>query len=84
MTIEFDIPRKFEDTEGLLEWAWQQLQKIEQEFNLPRDFYTLQELHEVPRKLILGMTVLADGTDWNPGAGAGVYTYYGGAWHKLG
>jgi hypothetical protein len=27
---------------------------------------------------------LADGTSWNPGAGAGVYAYYGGAWNKLG
>lgn len=27
---------------------------------------------------------LADGINWDPGAGAGVYAYYGGAWNKLG
>lgn len=31
-----------------------------------------------------GDTLLADGTSWNPGAGQGVYTYYNGAYHKLG
>lgn len=37
-----------------------------------------------PTKPRDGDTRLADGTSWNPGAGAGVYTYYGGAWSKLG
>lgn len=37
-----------------------------------------------PTRLYEGLTVIADGTDWNPGAGQGVYTYYGAAWHKLG
>lgn len=27
---------------------------------------------------------LADGTQWNPGSGAGFYGYYGGSWVKLG
>lgn len=31
-----------------------------------------------------GLTVGADGTNWNPGAGKGVYTYYSGVWNKLG
>lgn len=47
-------------------------------------FVLLDELHAVPDKLLTGMVALADGTDWNPGAGAGVYAYYGAAWHKLG
>ena len=25
----------------------------------------------------------ADGTNWNPGSGAGIYAYVGGAWTKL-
>lgn len=44
----------------------------------------LDELHVAPNKVFTGLTVLADGTDWNPGSGQGVYTYYAGAWHKLG
>lgn len=31
-----------------------------------------------------GLIAAADGTNWNPGAGKGLYIYYGGAWNKLG
>lgn len=44
----------------------------------------IEELHAEPVKLREWMTVAADGTNWNPGSGRGVYTYYTGAWHKLG
>ena len=37
-----------------------------------------------PGKVEEGVVVLADGVSWNPGAGAGVYCYYGGAWKHLG
>jgi hypothetical protein len=37
-----------------------------------------------PAKPREGDVRLADGTAWNPGSGAGVYAYYGGAWAKLG
>lgn len=37
-----------------------------------------------PGKVFEGLTVGADGTNWNPGGGKGVYTYYSGAWNKLG
>jgi hypothetical protein len=30
-----------------------------------------------------GMLYGADGVNWNPGGGKGVYCYYGGAWTKL-
>lgn len=84
MTIVLDNPKNFTDLNEMREWVWQQFQALEQGFNSGREFVILDERHEVPNKLILGMTVLADGTNWNPGSGAGVYTYYGGAWHKLG
>lgn len=45
---------------------------------------TIDFLHAEPTKLREGLTVGADGTDWDPGAGKGVYTYYDSAWHKLG
>jgi hypothetical protein len=44
----------------------------------------LKELHVAPDKPRDGDIVLADGTDWNPGSGAGVYARYGAAWVKLG
>lgn len=30
-----------------------------------------------------GMLAFADGTNWNPGSGQGIYAYYGAAWVKL-
>lgn len=41
-------------------------------------------LHVAPTKPREGMVRGADGTDWNPGAGQGVYVYYGSTWNKLG
>lgn len=84
MTIVLDNPKNFESVEEVREWMWQQLQALEQGFNSGREFIALDERHEEPKKLFTGLTALADGTDWNPGSGAGVYTYYGAAWHKLG
>lgn len=43
-------------------------------------FQILNVAVEKPRE---GMVVWADGTNWNPGFGAGPYAYIGGAWTKL-
>lgn len=37
----------------------------------------------VPVRPIEGMVRIADGTNWDPGSGAGMYLYLGGAWNKL-
>ena len=58
-----------------------ELEQIERTLN--SDLF-LPERNRAPDKPRVGQTVLADGTNWNPGSGAGVYTYYGGSWHKLG
>lgn len=47
-------------------------------------YLQLKEVHVAPTRPRKGMVVLADGTDWNPGSGAGYYGYYGAAWVKLG
>lgn len=44
----------------------------------------LETLYVEPPKPREGMVCVADGTEWNPGAGAGVYAYYSGSWNKLG
>lgn len=36
-----------------------------------------------PPKPREGMIIAVDGTAWTPGAGAGIYSYTGGAWVKL-
>lgn len=64
----------------------EELRKVQSESALPmpEKGILFPELHVEPSKPRSGLTVLADGTDWDPGSGAGVYTYYGAAWHKLG
>lgn len=38
------------------------------------------ELHVAPGKPDEGQVVYADGTDWNPGRGKGLYVYKSGVW----
>ncbi|HEX6824743.1 MAG TPA: hypothetical protein VF077_00390 [Nitrospiraceae bacterium] len=40
-------------------------------------------LKHAPKKIVEGTMRIADGVNWNPGAGAGIYEYRGGVWHKL-
>ncbi len=44
----------------------------------------LDQTHVAPAKPRTGDIRLADGTDWDPGAGQGVYAYYNSTWNKLG
>ena len=62
----------------------QELQNIASAMQSPSDGVILRTLYAAPSRIYEGLTVLADGTTWNPGSGAGVYTYYGGSWKKLG
>ncbi len=68
-----------ESDEDLQDWAWGEFQQIGIELDSP-----YVELHVAPTRPRTGLVVLADGTDWDPGSGAGFYGYYGSAWHKLG
>ena len=58
--------------------------KIAQAMETPDDRITLDTQYTAPKKYREGTCALADGTTWNPGAGAGVYVYRGAAWHLLG
>lgn len=40
-------------------------------------------LTTAPVRPATGDLAFADGVSWNPGAGAGLYEYRGGAWFKL-
>ena len=69
--------------EKLTSWLGEELRRIELAFKTV-DRVQLQELNEAPDRPQTGQIELADGTNWNPGSGQGVYIYYGGAWNKLG
>ena len=62
------------------DWMRREFEKVEQAFRQLQ----LEELHVEPSKPREGMLVLADGSDWDPGSGQGVYAYYNGVWNKLG
>lgn len=47
--------------------------RIQQALNIPEPFVRLEVLHVEPPRIWAGMLVMADGTDWNPGSGEGLY-----------
>lgn len=66
-------------------WMVRELRRIADSLRRPTaEGIVLQQLHAEPGKVETGLTVLADGSDWNPGSGQGVYTYYNSQWNKLG
>lgn len=66
--------------ENLAEYVFRELARISAELDKTADF---EVLHAEPARLYEGMVRYADGTDWNPGSGAGVYVYKSG-WVFLG
>lgn len=79
-----NVPLDSDTLVMLLSWLEAELREISAEFNRGVESILLEEMHTAPDRPRTGMIVLADGTNWNPGAGAGYYGYYGGAWNKLG
>lgn len=76
-------PPDIANVQDLLAYLLKELEAVERGLN-QIGMVEFQELNAAPTKFRPGMVVLADGTNWNPGSGAGFYGYYGGAWHKLG
>lgn len=62
----------------------EELNKIAQAMETADPFMTLDTLYAAPKKYREGTVCKADGVTWNPGSGAGVYCYRGGAWTFLG
>lgn len=68
-------------------YLYQELQNIARSRTEPDAFMTLQVQHESPRvpsDARIVMIAIADGTDWNPGSGAGLYRYQNGSWTFIG
>lgn len=64
------------------QWLYDELQRVGTEMNRPAGLF-FDVLHEEPPKPQDGMVAFADGTDWNPGGGGGLYQRVAGAWVKL-
>lgn len=79
------LPRSLEpnaDIDSLRRHLEQELNTIAQVLH-EQDVVFLRVLYVEPLKPREGWLVFADGTEWDPGAGRGVYVYTGGAWSKL-
>jgi hypothetical protein len=68
----------------LVAFLARELEEISRAMSEPNQFLTLDTSYKAPSKVREGMIVLADGTQWNPGSGAGFYGYRGGSWRFLG
>ena len=67
-------------------WLQEEFSRLAQEFGsmLEVESLRVKELNVEPARPREGMVVLADGTNWDPGSGAGFYGYRGGSWVLLG
>ena len=61
--------------EELPAYLFEELTKLSLALEKQRISLFLDELHVEPARKINNMIVLADGTDWDPGSGKGVYRW---------
>lgn len=75
-------PTTLKNVEELREWIQEELRNIALAIN-ETTIVDLRPISRQPDRVRDGMIVFADGTSFNPGAGAGTYERRGGAWVKL-
>lgn len=73
---------EIDSLEGLREYVQEELEKISKEFN-ETIALDLRTVHQAPKRPREGMIVSADGTNWNPGSGAGAYEFVNGVWRRV-
>lgn len=71
------------DLETLKQQLRQELDTIAREQSQPSEYLALKTLYAAPKRIFDGMVILADGTTYDPGSGAGVYARIAGTWVKL-
>ena len=65
-------------------WLLAELRRLSDAMSeLETDTLLLKEWNAAPSKLYNGLVAYADGTNWDPGSGRGVYAYESGSWVKL-
>jgi len=69
---------------GIRSWLSQQFRRVADSLRAPEvNGLRFSILTAPPATFQNGDLVFADGTNWNPGGGAGLYQRVGGAWSKL-
>lgn len=65
-------------------WLATELKNLKQALDSAQPFVRLQVTHVAPTRVQDGDMYEVDGTNWDPGSGAGTYIRRAGAWVKLG
>jgi hypothetical protein len=74
----------FTSPEDLLTFVQQELRQVASALQeLQVQHVQFAELHKEPVRPREGMSVFADGTNWNPGDGRGIYAYDSGEWVRM-
>ena len=72
-----------QDPAALPGFLLQELANLRKAMEAPQPYVFLDTLNAAPLRPREGMVVKADGTNWNPGSGAGIYARVGATWVKL-
>lgn len=72
-----------EGVEPLRQYVADEFARLQVHLNTPADFVVFRVNNVAPTRPTEGMVAFADGTNWNPGAGKGLYKYQAGAWIAL-
>lgn len=64
----------------LRSWISNELVRVSNAFTTSSQTTTLLVLTAAPAKPQIGQVVFADGSNWNPGSGRGLYYYDSGGW----
>ena len=72
-------PQQDKALSDLMKWMQEELNEIATAFT-SQELLQLETLYEEPEKPRESLIVVADGTQWNPGSGAGLYIYRSGSW----
>lgn len=70
------------DVPNMARYLFRELQRVSEQF-LNQDI-AVKTKNVEPTKPFEGLMVQADGTNWDPGSGAGLYIYRSNAWVFLG
>lgn len=70
--------------EGLQRYLYEEMGYIASAMDRLRSNLTFDTLAVAPTRPVAGLVVRADGTNWDPGSGAGLYEYDGTNWNFLG
>lgn len=76
-------PNPLPSGQALEEYVSAELRRVAESLNTLENGLAFPIFHSEPGKPREGQLARADGTDWNPGAGAGFYERVGGVWSKL-